>query len=270
MSKPCVKVQTIGRVALWIISNEGAKNALSPEMYIQGTDAVQTFVNDPNLGAAVLCGENGFFCAGGNLNRLQNNRALDPSVQNASIETLHHWVQAIHNSPKPIIAAVDGAAAGAGFSLALAADMIVASESAKFVMAYINVGLTPDGGASWALPKRVPANLAFEWLALGQPVPAQRLFEAGVVNLLAPCAAQPCATNQTPAVLAALELASRLSLGPSRAVTSIKQLIEASRSNNLATHLDAERALFVEQLHSIEAGIGIAAFLAKSKAKFHP
>ena len=270
MSKPCIKVQIIGRVALWVISNEGAKNALAPEMYREGEDAVTAFSNDPALGAAVLCGENGFFCAGGNLNRLLNNRALDPSVQNTSIESLHRWVQAIHDCPKPIIAAVDGAAAGAGFSLALAADMIVASQTAKFVMAYVNVGLTPDGGASWALPRRVPANLAFEWLALGQAITAQRLFESNVVNLLTPSAQQPCTTNQTPAVLAALDVAHRLSLGPSQAITSIKQLIAASPLNHLVDQLDAERARFVEQLHSDEAGVGIAAFLAKSKAKFHP
>ena len=270
MSKPCIKIQIIGRVALWIISNEGAKNALAPEIYVQGLNAVQAFAEDPSLSAAVLCGENGFFCAGGNLNRLQNNRALNPSVQNESIESLHRWIQAIHDCPKPIIAAVDGAAAGAGFSLALAADMIVASETAKFVMAYVKVGLTPDGGASWALSRRVPANLAFEWLALGQAIPAQRLFESKIVNLLAPSAAQPCNGNQTPTVLAALELADRLSLGPSRAIASIKQLIAAGPLNELSDQLNVERAIFVEQLHSSEAGIGITAFLAKSKAKFNP
>lgn len=270
MSNPCIKVQIIGRVALWIISNEGAKNALAPEIYTQGLSAVQAFANDPNLSAAVLCGENGFFCAGGNLNRLQSNRALDPSVQNESIASLHRWIQAIHNCAKPIVAAVDGAAAGAGFSLALAADMIVASQTAKFVMAYVNVGLTPDGGASWALSRRVPANLALEWLALGQAITAQQLYESKVVNMLAPSAAQPCITSQTPTVLAALELAQRLSLGPSHAIASIKQLIAAGPFNSLSDQLDAERTMFVEQLHSNEAGIGITAFLAKTKAKFHP
>ena len=270
MPTPCIKIQTIGRVVLWIISNPEAKNALAPTMYAQGLEAVRAFADDPNLGAAVLCGENGFFCAGGNLHRLQNNRGLHRSVQDDSIQSLHHWVQAISDCSKPIIAAVDGAAAGAGFSLCLAADMLVASRTAKFVMAYVNVGLTPDGGASWVLPKKVSANIAFEWMALGQPIMAQRLVDCGLVNLLTDAPSDPCDSNQTPAVLAAIEFAQRLSEGPSQAIASIKQLIKSSGTNSLAQHLDLERASFVEQLHSTEGGIGITAFLAKTKAKFHP
>ena len=270
MSSPCIKVHTIGRVAVWIISNPDTKNALSPEMYAQGTALVQAFANDASLGAAVLCGENGFFCAGGNLHRLQNNRQLDRSVQDASMTGLHQWIQAISDCTKPIIAAVDGAAAGAGFSLCLAADMLVASQAAKFVMAYVNVGLTPDGGATWHLPKKVSASIAFELLALGQAIDTQRLYDLGLVNAMTDTPPMPCTHNETPAVLAAIDIARRLSRGPSQAIASIKRLLKQSRNNDLNQQLDAERTAFIEQLHSSEGGIGIAAFLSKEQAKFHP
>src|SRR3954453_6602655 len=168
------------------LSNPGARNALHPDMYAAGIEALDSVERDPSIRAVVLTGADNFFCAGGNLNRLLENRGKDKSVQADSIDNLHGWVEAIRDCPKPVIAAVDGAAAGAGFSLALACDMIVAGASAKFVMAYVKVALTPDAGGSWFLMQALPRQLATEILIEGKAVDAARLHSLGLVNRLVP------------------------------------------------------------------------------------
>ncbi len=167
------------------LSNPGARNAMHPDMYAAGIEAMNTAERDASIGAVVITGADQFFCAGGNLNRLLENRAKDPSVQAQSIDLLGEWIAALQASSKPVIAAVEGAAAGAGFSLALACDLIVAADDAKFVMSYARVGLTPDGGGSWFLARALPRQIATEVLIEGKPIAAQRLFDLGVVNRLA-------------------------------------------------------------------------------------
>ena len=155
-------------------------------MYAAAIETLTTAERDDSIRAVVLTGADNFFCAGGNLNRLLENRALEQSVQADAIDRLHGWIDALRACPKPVIAAVEGAAAGAGFSLALACDLIVAGASAKFVMAYVQVGLTPDGGGSWFLTRALPRQLASEILLEGKPVPAPRLQALGLVNRVVP------------------------------------------------------------------------------------
>jgi enoyl-CoA hydratase/carnithine racemase len=258
MSDPQLKISYAGAVAIWQISNPDAKNALAPEIYEQGIKAIQDFSARDDLRCAVLAGESGFFCAGGNLNRLLTNTRAHPDVQRESINSLHGWVKAIRSCPKPIIAAVDGAAAGAGFSLALACDMIITTAAVRFVMAYANVGLTPDGGATYWLTKKLPSQLAFEIFALGRPILGQRLYDLGLANHLATVTRE----NQTaPALFSAVEFAQRLSNMPSNALSSIKQLLNDSEYASFDEQLEAERESFVAQLHSDEGKHGIEQFL---------
>ncbi|MBN4664968.1 enoyl-CoA hydratase/isomerase family protein [Pandoraea nosoerga] len=241
------------------LSNPGARNALHPDMYAAGVEALATAERDPSVRAVVLTGADNFFCAGGNLNRLLENRKQDPSVQAASIDALAEWIEALRACPKPVIAAVEGAAAGAGFSLALACDLLVAAENAKFVMAYVKVGLTPDGGGSWFLSQALPRALATEILLEGKPVAATRLAAAGVVNrVVAPGQARAEALNW------ATDLAQ---LSPN-AVGRIKSLIESGASATLTEQLGAERDNFVASLHHADGLEGISAFLEKRPAKY--
>lgn len=241
------------------ISNPGAKNALHPDMYAAAIETLSTAERDDSIRAVILTGADNFFCAGGNLNRLLENRAKDKSVQANSIDNLHGWVEAIRDCPKPVIAAVDGAAAGAGFSLALACDMIVAGTSAQFVMAYVKVGLTPDGGGSWFLTQALPRQLATELLIEGKPVSASRLNELGVVNKLVPDGS---------ALDAAMSWADELAMLSPNAVERIKSLVRDAQGNSLTQHFDAEKHSFVESLHHRDAQEGISAFLEKRKPNY--
>ncbi|WP_321936862.1 oxepin-CoA hydrolase, alternative type [Paraburkholderia sp. J8-2] len=236
------------------LSNPGARNALHPDMYAAAIEAFDAAERDPSLRAIILTGADNFFCAGGNLNRLLENRAKDPSVQAASIDLLGAWVTAMRQSTKPIIAAVEGAAAGAGFSLALAADLLVAADDAKFVMAYSRVGLTPDGGGSWFLARSLPRSLAFELMVEGKPIGAARLAELGVVNRLA----KPQTALDT-----ALAWADELTKISPNSVARIKGLTNVADTQPLEAQLAAERDSFVASLHHRDGLEGITAFLEK-------
>jgi enoyl-CoA hydratase/carnithine racemase len=241
------------------LSNPGARNALHPDMYAAGIEALDSAERDPSVRAIVLTGADQFFCAGGNLNRLLENRAKDPSVQAQSIDLLGEWIAALRASSKPVIAAVEGAAAGAGFSLALACDLLVAADDAKFVMSYARVGLTPDGGGSWFLAQALPRQLATEVLLEGKPIGAARLHELGVVNRLAKAGA----VRET-----AIGWADDLGKISPNAAARIKALIGAAGAQPLAEHLVAERDNFVASLHHGDALEGITAFLEKRAPRY--
>ncbi len=241
------------------LSNPGAKNALHPDIYAAGIEALETAERDDQLRAVVLTGADGVFCAGGNLNRLLENRAKERSAQAESIDQLHGWIAAIRDCSKPVIAAVEGPAAGAGFSLALACDLIVAAQSAKFVMAYVKVGLTPDGGGSWFLSQALPRQLATEMILEGQPVGAARLHQAGVVNRIAPDGG---------ALEAALAWAEQLGALSPHAMMNIKALLREAPSNTLAEHFEAEKRSFVDSLHHRDGLEGITAFLEKRAPRY--
>ncbi len=254
-----IKSHTHGQTLVLTLSNPQYRNALGPEMYIAGIEALNAAESNPDVRSVVITGEGEHFCAGGNLNRLLANRQLDPSHQKQSIDALHTWMEALSTYPKPVIAAVEGAAAGAGFSLALMCDLIMAAEDAVFVMAYSTVGLSPDGGATWNLPRRLPRNLAAEILWLGGKVSAQRLHELGVVNQVTP-------SHQ--ALEQALAWADKLNQRAPNALASVKELLLASDQASLHEQLKAEQQHFVNNLFHPNGEIGIQAFLNKSKPKF--
>jgi enoyl-CoA hydratase/carnithine racemase len=249
-----------GPTLLMTLSNPEARNALHPDIYAAGLEAVLAAGQDPSLRVLVLTGEGPTFCAGGNLNRLRENRGRPKDAQRASIDAMHAWVRSLRECPKPVIAAVEGAAAGAGFSLVLACDLVVAAEDAKFSMAYVKIGLSPDGGATHGLSQRLPYPLAFELAATGAPLDAARLAALGLVNRVVP---------RGQAAEAALRWAEQLAAGPSRVLGRIKALIARRERKRLGAHLDAEREAFVESLYEDDAAEGIDAFLSRRPPAFN-
>lgn len=254
-----LKSTTEGRTMVLTLSNPSQRNALGPEMYAAGIEALNGAENSDEVRSVILVGEGKWFCAGGSLQRLSANRDRDPSVQAESIDALHNWVDSIRAFPKPIIAAVEGAAAGAGFSLALACDFVVSARDAVFAASYSNVALSPDGGLSWHLGQALPRQLASEWLMLGERLDASRLHALGLINEI---------TESGQALAAALALAEKLNARAPNALASIKELLSEARGASLVSHLSQERDHFVRNLHHANAGIGIAAFLSKQTPRY--
>ena len=248
-----------GRTMVLTLSNPSQRNALGPEIYAAGIEALNGAENSDEVRSVVIVGDGAWFSAGGSLQRLAQNREHDPSVQAESIEGLHNWIDSIRTFPKPVIAAVEGAAAGAGFSLALACDFVIAARDAVFAASYSNVALSPDGGLSWHLARSLPRQLASEWLMGGERIAADRLHALGLVNAL---------SENGQALATALAFADKLNVRAPNALASIKELLSDARNATFSAHLGAERDHFVRNLHHPNAGIGIAAFLAKEAPRY--
>ena len=254
-----IKSTSEGQTLILTISNPEFKNALGPDIYAAGVEALNAAENNPDIRSVVITGEGAIFCAGGNLQRLQANRREAPEVQAQSIEGLHNWIDSIRTYPKPVIAAVEGAAAGAGFSLVLACDFVVAADNAVFVMSYSTVALSPDGGGSWALARALPRALASELLMAGERIGPRRLHDLGLVNRV---------TVPGEALAQALQLAENLNARAPNALASIKELINDAAGSTLGEQMDAERAHFVRNLHHPNGGEGISAFLEKRTPRY--
>ncbi|MDW8335384.1 MAG: enoyl-CoA hydratase [Tepidimonas sp.] len=250
---------THGSTLVLTIHNPQHRNALAPEIYVAGIEALIAAERNAEVRSVVLTGAGPTFCAGGNLQRLLANRQHPPEVQADSIEALHSWIEAIRSCPKPVLAAVEGACAGAGFSLALACDLVVAARDAVFVMAYVNVGLSPDGGATWALARQLPRATAAQLLMLGERIDAPRLHQLGLVTQV---------SEPGQALAEALRLAERFDTKAPNALASIKTLLNDAADHSLARHLRDERDHFVRNLHHPNAGEGIQAFLDKRPPQY--
>ncbi len=249
-----LKSTSEGRTLILTLSNPEHRNALSPDMYIAGVEALNAAENNPDIRSVIITGEGSTFCAGGDLQRLLANRQKELEVQTQSIDALHSWIDSIRTFPKPVIAAVEGAAAGAGFSLALASDFIVAADNAIFLMAHSSVALSPDGGGSWALTRALPRTLVARMLMLGERIPAASLHAMGLINELAPAGG---------AFAAALQLAEQLNQRAPNVMASVKELINEAQTSTLSEQLLSERHHFVKNLRHRNAGEGIEAFLQK-------
>lgn len=241
------------------LSNPGRRNALSPAIYDGILAALDQAGDDARFGAVILTGADGYFCAGGDLNALAERAALTQSDRAARIGALHGVVRAMRACPRPVIAAIEGGAAGAGLSLVLACDLIVAARDAVFSAAYVRAGLVPDGGLTASLARALPAQMAARMCLTGDPVDAVRLAELGVVGDLV----QPGT-----ALAEAEALAARLASGPPHAQAAIKRLLGSARDASFEQQLDAEQAAMAAALGHPEAGVGITARLTRQTPHF--
>jgi len=248
-----------GAVLILSNNNTSARNALSPAFTIGLTHALRDAVADPTVGAVVLTGEGGHFCAGGNLHQLATRRDLPREERRNNVESLHDMIRGIRDCTKPVIAAVEGAAAGAGLSLALACDLVVAARTAVFSVAYVNVGLTPDGGATAFLAECVCRQVLTELCLTGERISGARLHALGPVNRL---------TEEGQALTEAIALAAQIAMGPALAMHRIKQLCRQASGNTLAQQLELEAQNMVLSLESEESREGIRAFFEKRRPDY--
>ena len=253
-----------GGVAAITLNRPEARNALSPEMMDDLADALERSGNT-GVRAVLITGSGGAFCAGADVRGFTQALEKGPAEISAHLEDqagkLHRQViLKIRQLPKPVIAAVDGVAAGAGVGLALACDLRIASESARFVLAYSNIGATADGGSTYFLPRLVGPGRTMELYLLNEPVGAQRALELGLVNRVV--AAEDLQEESK-------ELARRLASGPTAAYGRAKALIDRlGPSKRLESQLDEETKAIAEITQTHDFQEGIRAFVEKRPPQF--
>ncbi|MHB1999723.1 MAG: enoyl-CoA hydratase-related protein [Solirubrobacteraceae bacterium] len=182
-----------------------------------------------------------------------------PRVYEALMQRYHPVIEAIRELPKPVVAAVSGAAAGLGCSLALACDLVVAAESSYFLLAFVNIGLVPDGGSSLLLPSRVGMARAAEMAMLGERVPAGAALAWGLVNRVV---ADESLRGE------ALALAQRLAAGPTRSYAASKRELNSWLYSRMSEQLELEARLQQELVGTDDFSEGVAAFLEKREPRF--
>jgi len=254
-----LKSERQGSTLVLTLSDPGTRNTLSEQLFAAGIEALNVAESNADVRSVILRGDGAHFCAGGNLQGLAARRQAGPPAQRAMLDRLHQLIEMIAAFPKPVIAAVEGAAAGAGFSIALACDLVVAAEDARFILSYAKIGLTPDGGATWHLGRAVPRQLVQQWAWLAEPVPPRQLLAYGLVNWV---------TDAGQALAQALKVAEQLAAMAPNAVAGAKELLRKAEGAGLTSQLEAERDQFIENHFHRNAGEGLQAFFDKRPPRF--
>jgi len=254
-----IRYDVDGAIATITLDRPEALNALNVELKLALREALERAGADSAVRAVVLTGSGRGFCVGQDLREHADGLAAGDTELTTVREHYNPIVRAIAELPKPVVAAVNGAAAGAGASLAFACDFRVAADSASFLMAFARVGLGPDTGASWTLPRLVGYGRAMAMLMLAEPITAAQALEMGLVNAVVP-AADVSAT--------AAELAGRLAAGPTAAYAGIKRALAAGAVSDLATALETEAAVQAECGRTEDHRAATEAFLAKQQPVF--
>ncbi len=264
MAGGLVDLSNQGAVGIITLNRPEARNALNPEMFQELGSAIQG-CRDPDMRAVIITGSGGSFCAGADVkdfvNQLENSgpEGLHQHLKHLADAFHRHVIIPIRQLDKPVIASIDGVAAGGGLSLALACDLRVASDSARFLMAYGNIGATADGGSTYLLPRLIGTARAMELYLSDQPIGAQRALDLGLLNQVFPTAELERST---------LEFAARLAQGPTVAYGRVKALFDSSWDASLAGQLDAETEHISNITMTDDFQEGIKAFAEKRSPRF--
>lgn len=246
-----------GPVCRIIINRERVRNSLSLNTFAELGKAVEIVRADPGIRVVVLTGAGSSFSSGGDLRDIQ--ARASQGLFDEEMAKVTRLLRALAELPKPVIAAVNGPAVGAGWSLALACDLIIASENAYFSMGFVRVGLVPDFGATFFLP-RLAGLLTAKWLVLtGETITAREAERLGLVTRVVPAEELPSTAN---------EFARRLAAGPPKALALSKGLLNRSLSLDLTTALEEEGCAQTLCLASEDGREGLQAFLEKRPPAF--
>jgi 2-(1,2-epoxy-1,2-dihydrophenyl)acetyl-CoA isomerase len=255
-----VNVFRDGAVVKIVLNRPERMNAWSNKLSDDLLTVLREVANDDGVRAVLLTGEGRAFCSGADLKEGAD-KALDGKLD--TYQTLTRWyhpiVTTIRQMPKPVVTAVNGPAAGAGLSLALAADLVVAAESAYFVLAFAGIGLVPDGGSSLFVPSRVGFARAAEMALLAEPVPAGKAVDWGLINF-----AWPDAEFAEKAEA----LVQRLAEGPALSYAGSKRELNHWLYERMDAHLELEASIQRELETSADFAEGVSAFLEKRHPKF--
>ncbi|MGX6444234.1 enoyl-CoA hydratase/isomerase family protein [Neobacillus sp. K501] len=256
MTQEHLLVEKLGPVLSLTLNRPESLNAFSPEMILGLTNTIREAQNDDDVQVIVLSGSGRSFSAGGDVKTMGQ---AGPTQVYDHVGKLNQLILTMKNLEKPIIAAVHGFAAGAGVNLALACDLIVAAEDSKFALSFSQVGLVSDGGGSYFLPKLIGPHLAKQFFFSAEPIPAERLYQLGVINALIPLEKLQEETTK---------LALKLAHGPGRAYGKLKKLIDHSLTSTLEEILEEERLTQVLMVQTEDHKEGVTAFKEKRKPAF--
>jgi 2-(1,2-epoxy-1,2-dihydrophenyl)acetyl-CoA isomerase len=258
-----VNVHRAGGAAKIELNRPDALNAWNRQFGIDLLEAVRAVAQDDAVRAVMITGAGRGFSSGADLKDLsgREERTADghPNVRKVLTERYHPIISLIRTMPKPVLAAVNGPAVGIGLSLALAADLIVAKESAYFLLAFVNIGLVPDGGSSLFVPTRVGFARAAEMALLGERIPAPQALEWGLINRVLPDADFERDADA---------LLERLASGPTRSYAGTKRQLNNWLYTRMDEQLDFEAGIQQEMAGSSDFAEGVLAFVEKRQATF--
>jgi 2-(1,2-epoxy-1,2-dihydrophenyl)acetyl-CoA isomerase len=257
VSFECIKVERIGAVAKVVLNRPERLNACSPAMAVEISDAL-ALLGDAR--AVLLTGEGRAFCSGADLAE-SGGRDIGGGAGSYKVltEAYNPMILKLSRVPVPVVVAVNGPAAGVGCSLALAGDFTFAAKSAYFLQAFVNIGLVPDGGSSWILPRLVGKARATQMMMLGERIPADKAEDWGLIYK---------AVEDADLQAEALALATRLAEGPTLALGLTRQNLARALESDLASALHVEAEGQWKAGDSADAREGIQAFLEKRKTQF--
>jgi 2-(1,2-epoxy-1,2-dihydrophenyl)acetyl-CoA isomerase len=250
-----------GSITTLVMNRPDRLNALNNELTMALNDALVRVANDSTVHVVVITGAGRAFCAGGDLGAIGKGRERSDATELAPI--LRSGMQAVLNirtMPQPVIAAVNGPAAGAGMNIALAADIRLAVDGAAFGQNFAKVGLFPDFGGTYFLPQLVGPSVAAEMFYLGEMIDAQTAHRLGIINHLFPA-------DQFEAAVVAF--AKKIADGPQLAIRAVKQSIFGREKDELMAALEREVEAQLKCFHSHDCFEGIRAFMEKRAPKFH-
>jgi 2-(1,2-epoxy-1,2-dihydrophenyl)acetyl-CoA isomerase len=258
-----LRIEVDGEIATMTLDRPDAFNAMSPQMIGELTVAFAWFADRAPLRGLIITGEGRAFSAGGDVNWFKKGVDDDsfdlPADVRRGAEVLHQGIIDLRRIPYPVIAAVNGPAAGAGFSLALACDIRIAAESAFFAPAYGRIGASPDGGMTYFLPRVVGPSRALEILLTDPNMPADEAKAEGLVTEVVPA-------DQL--LERARELAGKLAEKAPHYVRMAKLLTSVSIENSIADHLQLERHGIADSMATEDLRAGVTAFFGGEKPDF--
>lgn len=259
-----IKLDVADAIATVTLSDPATLNAASLDMVEELIDAFAGLARNDQVRAVILTGEGRSFCSGANLTDPRTLSGVvgaggeGPDLGLALESHYRPFIELLRASPAPVVAAVNGPCAGIGMAFALACDLIIAGEGARFILAFRRIGLVPDGGLTWLLPRLVGKARALEMMLLGEDVSARTALEWGMVNRLA---------HDDRLLLDARELAAKLAKGP-RSLGLMRALVWEALDNPLSAQLEAERHAQTEAGRTRDFLEGVTAFQQKRPAAF--
>ncbi len=253
-----IKTECRKQVMEIVLNRPESLNAMSIPL-IEGLLSAVERAENPDVRAVLIRGEGRGFCSGGDIAFFKEVIEEGKGVPRNMPDDLHQMIENLRALSKPVIAAVHGPAAGAGMSLMLACDLALASDNAVFNLAYVGIGLSPDGGSSYFLPRHLGVKRAMETFLMPRSVSAQEACELGLINRVVPA---DKLLNESRA------LAQQLAQGPTTAFGNVKKLVQQSFANSIHDQLALETDFICSTSQTEDFQAGVSAFLAKEKPRF--